>query len=88
MADILIASRAYHETPPVFMMGGVLNAAEKKGSKAGVARKAEPEKWVAKINDKYITLEEFDKRWNAIPFQYKYQYGSDDCAAIVDADSD
>jgi len=60
----------------VFMLGAVVvNAAEKKSTKTGTAKKAAPEKWVAKINDKYITLEEFESRWNAIPFQYKYQYG-------------
>jgi len=65
----------------VFFGGAVLSpfaeAIEKKGEgkKAQATKKTEPESWVARVNDKYITLEDFNKRWNSIPFQFKYQYG-------------
>lgn len=35
----------------------------------------EPDSWVAKINEKFITLNEFNERWDSIPPQMKFQYG-------------
>lgn len=44
------------------------------GAKPGTKPKVE-EKWVANVNGKIITLEEFNSKWDSIPPQYKYQYG-------------
>lgn len=45
------------------------------GAGAKSKSKAVAEIWVAKINNKVITLEEFNAKWDSIPPQYKYQYG-------------
>ncbi|OIN98723.1 hypothetical protein AUJ66_00510 [Candidatus Desantisbacteria bacterium CG1_02_38_46] len=51
---------------------GAVDAA---GAKSGSKTKEKVEPWVAKINNKVITLEEFNGKWDSIPPQYKYQYG-------------
>lgn len=54
------------------MCTGAIYAAE---AKSQVKTKAKAEPWVAKINDKTITVEEFNSKWESVPPQYKYQYG-------------
>jgi len=45
------------------------------GAKSESKAKTKVEAWIAKVNSKVITLEEFDGKWNSIPPQTKYQYG-------------